>query len=216
LLPLAGSAAAAGCPRRRDPFGTPLAAPGAGRPGARGSGPTPPRNEAAHREYLWEGPRATRERCDTSRAAARPNKTCTLQDLLQRPRLSAVPAGQRYQGLSSATEGGTGRQAISSDTDGEVALLACSARGRPRPPFAGLGLRGGNAAAGLPLLRPSGEQHRLRHAALARAGCGLLACPAPRPVPVGALQPAAYLSFLREKKGETGSRCREKNVKGGY
>jgi hypothetical protein len=114
LLQAPGTAPAAGGRRWRGAFRTPARDAGAGRdcialhrPSRRPQERPCPGDRAAHREYLGDGPRGRglpRESCGRSRAHARPNKTCTLQDLGPRPALSAVPAGERYRGKSRAKE----------------------------------------------------------------------------------------------------------------
>jgi hypothetical protein len=158
LLQAPGTAAAAGDRKRRH------ASPRAGSTSGTG----------------LRGPDRRGERCECSRSLARPRETCTLQDLGLRLALSAVPVGQRYRGVSCATEGGTGRQGISSDTDGEVALPAHWARGHSRAQVSEIGLPSRNLAAGLPMARSSGEKQGSRGPAPVRAAGALLAWLAPR------------------------------------
>jgi hypothetical protein len=103
---------------------------------------------------------------------------------------SAVPPGKRYRAVSRVGEGGTGRGDIKFETQGDVTLPA----------------RRAGVARAHRLLESGFPREILRQGrrGFDRAGKGRGAgCwrgSRRGPVPIGALQPALYLSFLRAKK----------------
>jgi hypothetical protein len=136
--------------------------------------------QAAQREYHSDGRRsrgAPRQRLG-SPAPARPHKTCTLQDLGTSARVFGCSTGRAPPGRVESRGGGTSREQINSESPKDVTLPARWERDHQCLRLSRIGFPSRNPAAGVPLLRPSGEQHRLWGAAPARADYALLAWPA--------------------------------------
>jgi hypothetical protein len=147
LLQAPGTAAAAGGRRQR------RACPGLLPSNGTQGGPAPaeaalPRgNETPHREYLWVGPRGHRP---PQGASGELPGLCTAKQNLHAARFGAAASavgcssGPALPGLVQCHGGWYGSEAISSNTDGKVALLAGWAVPPSRTGFLELRFRRGN------------------------------------------------------------------------